>query len=322
MLILNKIHEQMKKNINQNLKLGLLVAAGLAFFIGSVYLLGKKQNLFNPVVRIQSTFTDVKGLKTGNNVRFSGINIGMVSDIGIQNDSTVLVEMSIKKSVVQHIKKDSKVEIENEGLMGNKVLTIFPGSSDMPIVEKGDILSSTNTLATEDILEQAKDIMVDAKTLTENLAAISMKLNNGKGDFSTLLNNNTITNQLAMASERLVNVAGQLEGITQKINTGEGDLAKLINNDNITQQIDAIVLELDSVSNTAKMISNNLLQAAQQVNEGNGVVQKLLYDTTLSNNLDLTMEKVNLSLEEAKNAAETIHNSWVLNVFSGKKKEE
>lgn len=312
----------MQKSTNQYLKLGFLVTAGLAFFIFSIYLLGKKQNLFDSVVVIKSTFQDVNGLKQGNNVRFSGINVGTVTDITLLNDSTVVVEMSLETSVTQFIRKDSKVEIENEGLMGNKIITIYPGTANLPMVEKGDVLSSVETLATEDLLEQAKNIMQDGKLISEQLADISAKLNTGNGDFSRLLNDNTITMQLELITSHLAGITEELNKTTKKLNSGKGDLSKLIYEDVITEQIETILYELDSVVLTTDAISQNLLYTSEQINNGNGVINKLIYDTSMTNNLDSTLSKINTGLDEAKLAAETVHRSWLLNLFSKDKKNE
>ncbi|MBK9026265.1 MAG: MCE family protein [Saprospiraceae bacterium] len=39
----------------------------------------------------------MSGLQVGNNVRFSGINVGTVDNITIINDSTVKVDLLVKK---------------------------------------------------------------------------------------------------------------------------------------------------------------------------------------------------------------------------------
>ena len=88
------------------IRLGLFVAGGLALFVIAIFIIGKQKNLFNPVFKLTTTFYNVSGLQVGNNIRFSGINVGTVDNIRIINDSTVKVEMSIKKNVNQFIKSD------------------------------------------------------------------------------------------------------------------------------------------------------------------------------------------------------------------------
>ena len=59
-------------------RLGLFVAGGLAIFILVIFIIGRQKNLFNPVFKLTSQFYNISGLQVGNNVRFSGINVGTV----------------------------------------------------------------------------------------------------------------------------------------------------------------------------------------------------------------------------------------------------
>lgn len=312
----------MKKNINHHLKLGILVLAGLTFFITSIYLLSKKQNLFAKVIKIQSSFSDIKGLKIGNTVHFSGINVGTVSDINIINDSTVYVEMSIEKDIVRFIRKDSEVEIKNEGLIGNKIISILPGSGNQPSVVENDILQAKNNLTTEDLIEEAKSILIDGKFIIKNLAAASQKLNQGNGDLSILLNDNSITTKLDKISDKLKSITTELDQIAKKANNGNGDLASLINKNNITSRMDSLLVEMDSIFVISRKTVVNLNEVSKQIQTGNGLITKILYDSTLAYQLDSTMTKIDSGLKEAQEAAETIDNSWVLKLFSGKKEKK
>ena len=118
-------------------RLGLFIAVGLVLFIIGVFIIGKQQNMFDPVFKITSTFKNVSGLQVGNNVRFSGINVGVVDNINIINDSTVKVQMVIRKNVNQFIKSDAMVALGSEGLIGDNLLVITQGSSDAPLVKEG-----------------------------------------------------------------------------------------------------------------------------------------------------------------------------------------
>jgi len=312
----------MEKSKNHQLRLGILILAGLLFFIVSVYLLGKQQNLFSSNIKVNAHFSDVKGLQIGNSVRFSGINVGTVTDIRILNDSIIEVEMAIDKDDIKFIKKDAKVEISNEGLMGNKLIKITPGSTSSRNLEVGDELVSKNTITSDELLEETKKIIQSTKMVANNLIEVTEKMNNGSGDFSKLLNDNQITTNLEKVSGEMVNVTGDLKEITHKINHGEGDIGKLLNEDDISAQVKVIIARLDSIASVGEQTMNNLHETSRQINEGNGVVNKLIYDTTLANDLDTTMIKLNDGIDEARRAASTIDNSWILNVFSKKNKKQ
>ena len=85
-----------KENTNTT-KLGLFVIVTILLFITSVYYIGNTKNLFGSNIKIASIFQNIKGLQIGNNVRYSGINVGTVDQITIVNDSTIQVTMRLEK---------------------------------------------------------------------------------------------------------------------------------------------------------------------------------------------------------------------------------
>src|SRR5690606_31224538 len=101
-------------------RLGLFIIGGIALFVLAIFIIGKQQNLFNPVFKLSANFYNVSGLQVGNNIRFSGINIGVVDNIRIINDSTVKVDMLIRKDVQEFIKNDSEAAIGSEGIIGDR----------------------------------------------------------------------------------------------------------------------------------------------------------------------------------------------------------
>jgi phospholipid/cholesterol/gamma-HCH transport system substrate-binding protein len=123
-------------------RLGLFVAVGLALFVLAIFIIGRQKNLFNPVNRLTTTFSNVSGLQVGNNVRFSGINVGTVNDIVIVNDTTVKVDLMINQDVWQFIKTDCKVILGSEGIIGDKLIVITQGSSDAALLKDGQSLVS------------------------------------------------------------------------------------------------------------------------------------------------------------------------------------
>ena len=162
-------------------RLGLFVIGGLALFVLAIFIIGKLKNLFDPVFRLTSTFYNVSGLQIGNNVRFSGINVGVVDNIKIINDSTVKVDMLIKKDVWQFIKSDCEVSIGSEGIIGDKLIVITQGSSDAPLAKDGQNLASKEPVETDAIIASLQVTAANVEVVTQQLAEIMIKVNSGKG---------------------------------------------------------------------------------------------------------------------------------------------
>ena len=89
----------MQKNTGKKIALGVFVCLGTGLFIVGIYFIGNKQQMFSTIFRIRAIFRDVNGLQVGNNVRFSGINVGTIENIEIISDTSVKVDMIIDEDV-------------------------------------------------------------------------------------------------------------------------------------------------------------------------------------------------------------------------------
>jgi len=184
-------------------RLGLFVAGGLALFVLAIFIIGKQKNLFNPVFKLTTTFYNVSGLQVGNNIRFSGINVGTVDNIRIINDSTVRVDMLIRKEVHQFIKTDCEVAIGSEGLIGDRLLIITQGSNDAKLAREGQELASTEPVETDAIMASLEVSAANAEVITYELAEIMMKINGGNGTLGRLIQDSTIAENLNQTIENL-----------------------------------------------------------------------------------------------------------------------
>jgi phospholipid/cholesterol/gamma-HCH transport system substrate-binding protein len=196
------------------IRLGLFVAGGIAIFIFAIFIIGKQKNLFNPVYKLTSTFYNVSGLQVGNNVRFSGINVGTVDNISIINDSTVRVDMLIKKDVRKFIKTDSEVAIGSEGLIGDRLMIITQGSSDSPLAGEGQELASLEPVETDAIMASLQVTAGFAEVIAQELAEIMVNINSGNGTLGRLINDSTIAQNL---DKTMLNLKNSSKGLDENM---------------------------------------------------------------------------------------------------------
>lgn len=199
-------------------RLGLFIAGGLALFILTIFIIGKQKNLFNPVITLSTQFYNVSGLQVGNNVRFSGINVGTVDNIKIINDSTVQVDMLIRKNVRQFIKSDCAVVIGSEGLIGDRLLVITQGSADAPLAEEGQQLESTEPVETDAIMASLEVTAINAEIITQQLAEIMTKINSGTGTLGRLIQDSTIARNL---NQTIINLKQSSKGLDENMNAAK-----------------------------------------------------------------------------------------------------
>lgn len=198
----------------------MFVIIGLSLFVLTVYFVGKQKNLFGNTFRLKVTFKTVSGLKVGNNVRFSGINVGTVDEIALVTDTSVLVELVIKKDVQQFIKSDASASIGSDGLMGDKVLTISPGTMANNPVKNGGIIASKNAIEMEDIMNSVKTSVDNAGVITAQLAEFTSKMNNGKGALSKLITDEEFSKSLKGTLANLQTSSKDFAKFTSKMSSG------------------------------------------------------------------------------------------------------
>ena len=202
------------------IRLGLFIAGGLLLFILAIFVIGRQKHLFDPVFDMTSTFNNVGGLQVGNNIKFSGITVGTVEQISIINDSTVKVDMLVKKSVQQFIKSDCKVSIGSEGLIGDKLLVITQGSSNAPMAKNGQKLRSSEPVETDAIMAKLKVTADNTAIITEQLAQIMIKVNSGNGTLGRLLQDSTIAENI---NTTIVNLKKSSKGLDENMNAAKSN---------------------------------------------------------------------------------------------------
>jgi phospholipid/cholesterol/gamma-HCH transport system substrate-binding protein len=177
-------------------KLGLFVIVAIVVFAATIFFIGKQKNMFGSTFRIHANFKNVSGLTVGNNVRFSGINIGTVDEIQLVSDSSVVVSMTVEKEVQKFIKVDATASIGSDGLMGDKVLTIAPGTHSQKMIAENGKIGSVEAIEMDDLMRSAKITMENATVITQELAEFTYDMNNGNGTLSRLMTDEKLANSL------------------------------------------------------------------------------------------------------------------------------
>jgi phospholipid/cholesterol/gamma-HCH transport system substrate-binding protein len=193
----------MEKKSEYTWKLGMFVSIGLLLFIIAIYFIGKQKNLFGSTFHISSQFKTVSGLEVGNNVRFSGINVGTVEEIKLINDSSVVVRLVMKEDVREFIKTDARASIGSDGLMGDKVLTISPGVKSTKIIEDNGQIASIDGIEMQDIMKSVKKSVDNVGVISDELAIFSHSMNNGNGALARLVRDEKMANSVSKTLSNL-----------------------------------------------------------------------------------------------------------------------
>ncbi len=193
----------MKKTVGNKIKLGIFVSLSIVAFILGIYFVGERQQLFNSTFQVSGIFKDINGLQVGNNVRFSGINVGIIENIEQITDSTVRVDMLINEDSRKFIKKNAKAIVGSDGLMGNKIMVILPGAAGKSPLANNDTLETAQPIGLDDILFKIKRTSDNAADITDDLSAIIGDIRDGKGTIGKLFQDSTFAQTV---DDALVNI--------------------------------------------------------------------------------------------------------------------
>jgi phospholipid/cholesterol/gamma-HCH transport system substrate-binding protein len=199
-------------------RLGLFIAGGLMIFIVTVFIIGRQKNLFVPVYKLTTTFYNVSGLHVGNNIRFSGINVGTVDNIKIINDSSVQVDMLIQKNVQKFIKADCEAVIGSAGLIGDRILIITQGSFDAALAKDGQQITSKEPVEPDAIMGSLQVTADNAAIISLQLAEIMTKVNSGNGTLGRFIQDSTIAENI---NQTIVNLKKSSKGLDENMHAAK-----------------------------------------------------------------------------------------------------
>src|SRR5512142_203381 len=128
------------------LRVGIVITVALIVVFLAVMFSGHIEDLFSTQAVIYADCSDVRGLRPGAPVWFSGIEIGKVRTLSFHKGREIRVSLAIQRDVIQHLRKDSSATILTLGLLGDKYLELGAGSSESGVLKPGDTLVGSTQL--------------------------------------------------------------------------------------------------------------------------------------------------------------------------------
>jgi phospholipid/cholesterol/gamma-HCH transport system substrate-binding protein len=301
---------------------GLFIIVGILFLVGGTLTIGNLHSAFSKKMTISTIFNDVNGLQKGNNIWFSGVKIGTVKNLEFYGKSQVKVIMNINKESKQYIRKDAKVKIGTDGLIGNKILVIYGGTALVPEIEEGDTLFNETMLSTDEIMSTFQQSNL-------NVLAITNKLVKGEGTIGKLLNSDSVyyniaatTKSLQQASANAQILIASLSNFSTKLNKNGSLVNDLITDTVVFKSIKGSVMKLQSIADTAKVFVNSLKEASNNTKSPVGI---LLHDEQTGADLKTTIYNLKTSSAKLDKDLEALQHNFLFRKYfkkEAKKKEK
>jgi phospholipid/cholesterol/gamma-HCH transport system substrate-binding protein len=198
-------------SVAKKIKTGLFAIVCLVLLLALLFIIGNHKNLFTNTIFVYADFKNIGGTKEGNYVRFAGINVGTVESIRMINDTTVRLQLSIEKKVQPFIKEDAVASIGSDGLMGDKLIQIAPGSNTLPVIKNGGMLLTAPPVNVDKIIANLSRVADNAAILTAGLASIIDKVNSGKGSVGRLIGDSRLADNLESTIQNAKETVGSIK---------------------------------------------------------------------------------------------------------------
>ncbi len=306
----------MKKSMSRA-RVGFLIFVGVLAFTVAIFLVGEKSQFFSQTFFVQVNFPNAEGVKPGAYVVLSGYNIGTVSDIVLTPDAdSVRLLLRISSDVQPFVKQDSKAEIKQEGLVGNKFINISIGGDKSPSVKNYGFIEGIPPFALSSLADNFGSMMDTAKQVSVQLNTMLQNLNNGKGTLGLLLTDDSLYKQLLSLTEETQ------RGI-MKTNKQIDQLAQLLKHS--MDAVDRVALSADTAMLNTSKLTKEAATLVNDINSGRGTIGALLQDRELYDSLvalvtaltDVTYDAGNAADQTAK-SIRSMREHWLLGrVFGG-----
>lgn len=321
----------MSKSTSQKIRVGVFVIIGTIVLIVALYFIGSRQHIFTKNIKLHSVFENVSGLQIGNNVRYSGINVGTVTKIEMQEVGKIIIQMSVEEKASSFIKKDAVASINSDGLVGSMVVNISPGIEQQELtVTSGDTIQSYNSASTESMLKTLNKTNENAALLTADLLKITNQILEGESTLGMLINDTLLAKdihqtivELKKTSEGTNLAMSKINNIISKVNYDESAAAVILSDTTAANQIRNIFANLETSSEEVNTVTENLEEYIEELKTGKGALNHFTQDEDFVKEVDSTMIQIKEASEKLNQNMEALqHNFFFRGFFKKQARKE
>lgn len=222
----------------------IIVGMGLAAF--AIYRVGLVFDVFAHRYELVTLLPSTMGLREGAPVTLAGKRIGQVRSIDLipvyarRGENNIAIRLAISDDAGDQIRTDSRAFLRTQGLLGDKLVDIEPGSSGAAILEPGDTLDSGRSLDIESFLTLAASALDSANLVVGDLRNITSGISHGEGTIGRLLDDEKLYS-------RMVEATTTLQSALNLVSRAEGTLGRLLHDPALYQRIIGAVDRVDSL---------------------------------------------------------------------------
>ena len=300
----------------EQVRVGVLILLAIAILSTAVFLIGDTGNVFGQRYQLVTLVRSAAGLVPGASVQLAGQTVGQVDRIDLippesrpAGGEAVEIRLAIDLTVQEQIRSDSRAQVRTQGLLGDKLIDITPGTAGAEILAAGDTVGSSTSVDYDALIAEGASAVGELLEVTRNLSDLTQGVLEGEGSLGRLVTDEALyvrVTALAANLDSLLAVASApnsplmrlltddslyssvrssaeaVESLTGAVARGEGTIGQLIQSDSLYVALQSSVQRTDSL--------------LARLQAGEGSAGKLLTDEALYEELLKTVVDLNALL--------------------------
>jgi len=267
------------------LRIGTFILVSLVVFFAIVYLLGARARYFESKYELAAEFTEVAGLIEGATVRLAGVQIGRVTRVVLAPEpgGKVRVTMTVARRFHERIRENSEARIATQGLLGDKIVDITPGTPDAPPLRPGAAIAAQDPQEMSRMFAEGARTLRTVSELATTLRAAADRLDKG-GTFddigAAVKSARRITDEVEKGRGWLHVLVYEEPEALRRLNGVLSSTQQLISRAESGDNAVSVLLSKESGKSARALLAalDALGRAAEKPGPGDGLLPALLFD--------------------------------------------
>ena len=267
------------------LRIGTFILVSLVVFFAIVYLLGARARYFESKYELAAEFTEVAGLIEGATVRLAGVQIGRVTRVVLAPEpgGKVRVTMTVARRFHERIRENSEARIATQGLLGDKIVDITPGTPDAPPLRPGAAIAAQDPQEMSRMFAEGARTLRTVSELAATLRAAADRLDKG-GTFddigAAVKSARRITDEVEKGRGWLHVLVYEEPEALRRLNGVLSSTQQLISRAESGDNAVSVLLSKESGKSARALLAalDALGRAAEKPGPGDGLLPALLFD--------------------------------------------
>jgi len=264
-------------------RIGIFVLAALILLAVLITLFGKLPNYFKPTTSYTISFANAQGVGPGTPVRRSGVKIGEVRSLQLDND-TGNVKVNIQVDAGYTLRKGDRPTLLQSLLGGDVVISFEPPEEkdlDVTPVEPGAVLTG--------------NVQVDPGALLQRIDKLAQGIDKlGPGIQKVLPNADETLNEIKKAAQSLDKLIGKLGPGVEKVLPNANE--SLVEIKKAAQSMDKVLQKVDKMTPSVEKFVQTLDKMAPKIDEAVTEIRDLAKSAkTIMPDVRKTLDEVQLT---------------------------